>query len=136
MNRVLVIGLMVFSAIGIGAQELTEGTWGGTVTRLNPNNPRPQRQKFALEFKKAADPHWAWRPGSGDTWTVTVIHQQGRSQAMDLQLGGEALSFSYRLQDAIVTCQLARQADASFEGDCVGANAFRLSLTPSKTPAK
>jgi hypothetical protein len=139
MIRSLVIALAFVSVAGIHAQELAEGTWGGTMTRQNANNPRPQRLKFALEIKKMSDPHWAWRPGSGDTWNIAVIHQQGRSQAIGLELKGEVLSFSYRLQDTTMACELTRQADGAFEGTCVSdgdARTFRLSLTPAKAPAK
>jgi hypothetical protein len=139
MKRSLVVVLAFFSSSMISGQDLQEGTWGGTLTRANPNNPRPQRQKFALEFKKAPDPHWAWRPGAGDTWNVTVIGQGGRAQAIGFRVEGDALSFSYRRQDTIMTCQLARQPDASFEGNCVGDGdpaVFRLSLIPAKTPPK
>jgi hypothetical protein len=138
MNRALLIALAWVSAVGVHAQELTEGAWSGTLTRVVANNPRPQRQKLALEIKKAPDPHWAWRPGGGDTWNITVISQQGgRSQATGFELKADSLSFAYRLQDDIVTCRLTRQPDATFEGDCVDASSTRrLILTPTKPPAK
>lgn len=137
MNRSLLATLVVLvSPLMLLGQDLSEGTWGGTLSRLNANNPRPQRQKFALEFKKAPDPHWAWRPGTGEVWNVTVISQQGRSQAMGFRIEGESLSFSYRRQDTIQTCELTRQPDASFEGHCIGDGdpaSYRLSLIPAKS---
>jgi hypothetical protein len=139
MNRALVMALALVASTVAAAQPLQEGTWGGTLSRFNANNPRPQRQKFALEIKKGADPHWAWRPGSGETWMATVIHQQGRSQAMDLRLDADALSFAYRREDSLMTCRLTRQTDGTFEGDCVGdanASLFRLSLTAPKPATK
>lgn len=139
MTRSLLVALVLVWAAGLHAQELQEGTWGGTITRFNANAQRPQRQKFALEFKKAADPHWAWRPGGGAVWTITVILQQGRTQALGFQWTGESMTFSYRREDAIVSCELARQANGAFEGDCLGdgdATSFRLSLTPVTTAPK
>ena len=139
MTRSLVLALTLLSTVTIHGQELQEGTWGGTLSRTTQNNPRPLRQKFALEFKKTPDPHWAWRPGGGEQWTITVISQQGRAQAMGFRLEGEALSFAYRREDSIMNCRLTRQADGSFEGDCIGdadATMLRATLTPVKTPAK
>lgn len=139
MTRSLLVALVVVSAAALHAQDLQEGTWGGTLTRYNANAQRPQRQKLALEFKKGADPHWAWRPGGADVWTITVITQQGRSQAIGFRWHGDALNFGYRRGDVMVTCDLTRQVDGTFEGDCLGdgdASNFRLLLTPVSEPPK
>jgi hypothetical protein len=139
MMRSLLVALVMVSAAALHAQDLQEGTWGGTLTRFNANAQRPQRQKFALEFKKAPDPHWAWRPGSNDVWTITVILQQGRSQALEFRWVGETMRFAYRREDAIVSCELAAEPDGTFAGDCLGdgdASSFRLSLTPVKATPK
>jgi hypothetical protein len=139
MTRVVAFAFVFLSGVSIIGQEFQEGTWGGTLNRLIAGNPRPQRQKFALEFKKAPDPHWAWRPGSSDAWSVTVIGQQGRSQATDVRFDGETLAFKYRRQDFLMSCGLTRQPDGTFEGDCLSdgeQGVFRVSLTPAKAAAK
>lgn len=139
MRRVLVVALACLASATIAGQGFQEGTWGGTLSRVTDGNPRPQRQKFALEFKKGPDPHWAWRPGSTETWSVTVISQQGRSQATDVRLDSDTLSFSYRRQDFLMTCALTRQPDGTFEGDCSSDSeqgAFRASLTPANAAPK
>jgi hypothetical protein len=138
MTRALFVTLILLSSVTITGQEFHEGTWSGTLTRVNTTNPRPNRQKFALEFKKSPDPHWAWRPGSTEAWSVTVIAPGGRSQATDFRLAGDVLSFRYRRGDSDITCRLTQQPDATFEGDCVSdeEGGFRLSLTPAKAAAK
>lgn len=121
------------------AQELKVGTWSGTVTQGNQNrNTRPA----SLEVKMVPDPHWRWRAGPKELLSVTFVTQGGSYELSDIRLEGGTLaySFTFPLRGEKVNCELKRQADGSYEGDCAGGSyRRRVALTPptdSPEPAK
>ena len=138
MNRVAIVvstsALLVWSLATLGAQEIQEGTWTGTRIRIGGRSMNPNMQRVSLEIKKAADPHVAWRPEKGQLLNITVVQQQQRLQASDFRLDRESLSFSYKLETTVV-CQLARQPDGAYQGDCLADGdglRFRWTLNPPK----
>lgn len=139
MNRSALV--MVFFALSVAphAQERQEGTWSGTLQRVGPNNQQRQVQKVSIEFKKAPDPHWVWRPDGGDVWVTTFVSPQGRAPLMDLQMEHETIAFGYMRDDVRVNCRLRQQADDTFHGDCVGDGdslVFRITLSPPAAAKK
>lgn len=135
---ILLIAVACVFVSTLESQELSEGTWSGTVVRIGQGQGNPQPQRVSLEVKKSPDPHATWRPGKGDVWNVTFVFQQGRSQATNLRLENGSLSFSHKRGDIQMNCRLDRQPDGAYQGQCVGdgdARRFRITLTPPKGPA-
>ena len=112
------------------AQELREGTWSGS--QSNPNNGNTQA--VSLEVKKIADPHWRWRASTEELLSATLIGRQGQFLVSEIRLDAEKLSYSYTLrQGGRVNCNLTRQQDSSYAGDCVpqdGGGRRLVTLTP------
>lgn len=133
---VAVSGLL--AATGLSAQERQEGTWTGTHQRTDGNN-RPV-QKISIEIKKSPDPHWAWRQGAADVWSVTLVGPPvGRAQVGDLRIEAGAMSFYYMRQDLRYDCRLQQQPTDAFTGRCVadGTNQiFNITLNPPVATAK
>ena len=137
MRRAIVLALALVSgaALTLARQEpVQEGTWIGTRIRANRNTQ--QTQRISLEIKKVPDPHSAWRPAGATILSVTLVIPKVRLQVSDFRLEQDRLSFTYR-EETPSRCQLTRQADGSYEGDCVGdgetRGAFRITLTPPKS---
>ena len=134
MRPTFAVALALFFSAALYAQQLEEGTWSGTRIAMRANNPRPMR--VSLEIKKTPDPHWRWRPAQGNVWNVTFVTPQRRFQVGDLQLDSRTFSFSYR-DEELVSCQLSRQADGTYEGECItegSPDKTRITLAPSKIP--
>jgi hypothetical protein len=128
----VIIALCVFP-VALPAQQLQEGTWSGSLLRTGGGNQQRQPQKVSLEFKKIPDPHWAWRPGGGEVWSVTLVAPQGRSALENLTMSLQTMSFSYMRGDIRMICGLRQQADDTYQGDCIGDGdnqVLRLTLNP------
>ena len=138
MKPILTFTLVCVASIALHSQDLQEGTWSGSMVRVGGNNPRPQVQKISIEVKKVSDPHWAWRPGGGDVWTVMFVggpNQGVRAQVTDLHVDNQSIAFSYKRQDLRTICRLNRQPDGNYEGECTGEDdpvRFRMTLLPPK----
>jgi hypothetical protein len=117
----------------VQAQVLQEGTWSGTRVRVGRAG-NPQTQRVSIEVKKAPDPHAGWRSEKRELWNVTLVAPNGRAPLSDVRLEGDSLSFAYR-QEIEFTCQLKRQADGAFEGQCASPDdgrRLRMTLNPPK----
>jgi len=121
------------------AQDLAVGTWTGTMRNAPPRNPQPR--PAGLIVKKGLDPHWRWRGGAKELLGVTFRWQQATAEASNVLFAEGRLSYSFTPpeQDGTVTCDLKRQTDGSYGGECKGADwGVRLiSLSPPEPePAK
>ena len=113
------------------AEDLKVGTWSGTSTRVNAGGNRQTRPAF-LEVKIVPDPHWQWRGGAKDLLNASFGVQQQRSELSAVRFEGGVLFFAFTQpeQDQRVQCDLKRQTDGTYEGDCRGGPQFHLVLTP------
>ena len=97
----IVILLMLSVTASVGAQELSPGTWTGTM--LAPGN-----QSVAVTYKV----------GTTDGVLSIVISAMGQSFPFhDVELDGDELTFWWE-SDSRVLCLLLRKEDRRFEGVC------------------
>ena len=133
MRPTFAVVLAWFLSAALFGQELEESTWSGTGVTIRANKPRPLR--VSLEIKKAPDPHWVWRPARGHVWNITFVMPQQRLQVGDFQLDNQMMSFSFLREEEQTACQLSRQADGTYEGECItegSPDKMRMTLAPAK----
>ena len=121
------------------AQGLTVGTWTGTVRNPPPRNPQPR--PASLVITKGPDPHWRWRGGSKELLGVAFRWQQSSAEVGEVQFAEGRLSFLFTPSEGngSVTCELKRQKDGSYEGECKGGDFGVRLITlspPEPEPAK
>jgi hypothetical protein len=88
---------------------LPEGTWTGGLTPMNhPDVVSP----LTYEVRRA-----------GEELALTLVSEDVQTPARDVEVAGDTLSFVFNEPEAgvLLTCALARQADASYAGRCVDA---------------
>ena len=116
------------------SQDLQVGNWSGTMMGVGQNrNSRPA----SLEVKLIPDPHWLWRGGPRDMRSVVLVTAQGSYDVGTASLDTDTLSFTFteRLHEDRVRCELKKQTDGSYEGGCSGGNFNqRLILRPPDAP--
>ena len=100
-------GLALVAVIAIGltvyAQELETGTWSGTLTP-------PGDAAMDITYDVSYD--------EGElSITINIPEMGGSLSASDISVDGETLSFSFA-PGPQVDCDLQRQEDGSFAGDC------------------
>ena len=121
------------------AQDLALGTWTGTVRNAPPRNPNPR--PASLVVKKGPDPHWRWRGGAQELLGIAFTYQQTTVEVGELRVADGRLSYSFADpgQDGTVACELKREADGSYAGECKGKE-FGVRLVtlspPEPDPAK
>ena len=132
---VLIVTAAVAGAFpqSLRADEVPLGNWNGFAVRLNANNQnRPTR---VLIVRKVADPHVAWRGGSGELTSVSFgPNQNNLAEVTAISLTDGRLTFSYTSTEtqSVVTCALVHQPkENNFVGDCVGdGRDWRVTLNP------
>jgi hypothetical protein len=126
------LGLML--SVPVYGQELDVGTWSGSMMGVGQNrNSRPA----TLEVKMVPDAHWRWRGGPRELKSIDFVTPQGSYEVSGASLDAGTLSFSFtdRIRDDKIRCDLKRQADGSYEGDCSGGNFRRhVILRPPDAP--
>lgn len=117
------------------ADELPLGNWNGFAVRLNTGNQN--RQPRVLVVRKVADPHVAWRGGSGELLSVSFgQNQNNMNEVSAIALADGRLTFTVPVGDQVLTCMLVHQPkENAYVGDCSGANDFRVTLNPPPPPA-
>lgn len=117
------------------ADDLPLGNWSGFAVRLNTANIN--RQPRVLAVRKVADPHVAWRGGSGELLSVSFgQNQNNMNEVSAITLADGRLAFSVPAGDQVLSCLLLFQPkDNAYVGDCSGANDFRVTLNPPPPPA-
>jgi hypothetical protein len=117
-----VVVLVSLASLPAAADDLAVGTWTGAVRNTPPRNPQPR--PVSLIVKKSADPHWRWRGGAKELLGVVFRVQNAPSEVSAVTFGEGRLSYSFTPpeQDATVLCDLKRQIDGNYEGECKGAD--------------
>lgn len=117
-----VVVLVSLASSPAAADDLTVGTWTGTVRNTPPRNPQPR--PVSLIVKKGPDPHWRWRGGAKELVGVAFRVQNAAAEVSEARFGEGLLSYSFTPpeQDGSVRCDLKRQIDGNYEGECKGAD--------------
>ena len=117
------------------ADDIPLGNWNGFAIRLNTGNQN--RQPRVLVVRKVADPHVAWRGGSGELLSVSFgQNQNNMNEVSAITFADGRMTFSVPVNDQVLTCMLLHQPkDNTYVGDCSGANDFRVTLNPPPPPA-
>ena len=118
------------------ADEIPLGNWNGFAIRLNTGNMN--RQPRVLVVRRVADPHVAWRGGSGELLSVSFgQNQNNMNEVSAITFADGRMTFSVPVNDQVLTCMLRHQPkDNTYVGDCSGANDFRVTLNPPPPPAQ
>ena len=114
------------------AQELSVGTWTGTIRAMSGPMRNANTRPVSIVVKKIPDPHWRWRT-SGDLLVATFIVPGNSYELSGLVLKNDKLSYSFAspTNDEPVRCVLSRQPEGGFEGDCAGGDFNRrITLNP------
>src|SRR5687767_14804725 len=112
------------------ADELPLGNWNGFAVRSNTGNQN--RQPRVLVVRKVADPHVAWRGGSGELLTVAFGQNQNNlADVNTISLIDGRLTFSVTGEEQPINCVLIFQPkDNNYLGECVGDRQWRVTLNP------
>lgn len=111
----LFVAMSVFAAPA-AAQEMAEGTWGGTI---EPPGGGVMDISFEVE--------------TGEALSITLVAPgMGELVADDEELVDGVLHFGFDAGGAYVVCELPKTDDGGFEGECVGDDGAvgYLTMTP------
>jgi hypothetical protein len=125
MSRIAIVALsgILFAAVPAAGQALPSGTWGGTIEP-------PGAQPMPVEYEVSSD---------GGEMSITLVWEMGSFDFENIKLDGSSLTFTWFLGmggDGVdLTCDLQRQDDGGFEGECVDdtGEAGVLTMTPPGT---
>ena len=100
---------LLFSVSSSFGQELVAGTWTGTVAP-------PDEEIVSVEYEVAYDEEGALQ--------ISLVPPAGLGAPPlipfeDIQLSDGVLTFGWGVEDTWLTCEMVRQEDGSFEGECV-----------------
>ncbi len=127
--------LMGLLSTPVAGQEVPLGAWSGSVS--NPGSQNRGPQPASLDLKKVPDPHWRWRGGPRDVLTGIFVAGQAKFELSTIHFDGDTLAYAFTNdeRDGRVQCELKRQMDGSYEGDCSGAGFRRhVLLRPPDNP--
>jgi hypothetical protein len=116
LTSVLALASVLALPLGLSAQTLTEGTWGGSITQ-------PDGAVDSVSFEVAY-------PGG----ELAITMDEGVDVPFqDVHFEGGSLRVSWASGEIVISCSLEPQADGSYDGDCLspdGGVVVRMTMTP------
>lgn len=103
---------------GLQAQDLVSGKWTGTVVD-------PDGEVFNVTYDIET---------ANDTLTVLMNSLMGQFPLRNINVDGDHITFTWSTRVAKLNCDLERQEDGSYTGDCVfgNGNSAQLLMAPPK----